>query len=390
MPGRVPRWWWLWAALGASAATAQPASTSVSTDAGMPDAGAAASNPAPTAPATAGTRRTGRLRVGFAGSPPFVSSEAPPDGLSIGVWRLAAAAADLRYDLVPVPSVGAALDAVSRGELDVAVGPISITSERAARVVFTQPYFQSRIGILARMESVGIWSRLRPFLTRVFAGASLVLLLSLLGVGSAIWLMERRSNPEHFPRDPLRGIGNGMWFALVTMTTVGYGDRAPVTLPGRVVTGLWMLVALVTTTSLTAGFASAFTLLQLETVSIQRASELHDRPVAVVRGTTGAAFAREQGARTLEHTEFADAVRAVDDGTAVAVLHDAPILRYYLSKHPESPLQLAAATYNPQGYGFAVAPGRDIVQRLDVALLAAREDGQVRRVVDTWLGKSRD
>ena len=45
------------------------------------------------------------------------------------------------------------------------------------------------------------------------------------GVGSLIWLAERRRNAEQFA-EPLAGIGSGMWFALVTLTTVGYGDKA--------------------------------------------------------------------------------------------------------------------------------------------------------------------
>ena len=74
-----------------------------------------------------------------------------------------------------------------------------------------------------------------------------------------LWFLERGSNNSQVPREPLPGIGDRMWFALVTMTTVGYGDRAPVTASGRVVSGLWMLIALVTTSSLTAGLYLAQT-----------------------------------------------------------------------------------------------------------------------------------
>jgi polar amino acid transport system substrate-binding protein len=357
---------------------------------GASDAGTApvASTDAGAAIAEPSSAATGELRVGYAGSAPFVIGGAQPDGLSLSVWRAVAGAAQLRYRLVPQQSVREALVAVASGELDVAVGPISITSERARRVRFTQPYFQSRIGILARQDDPGLWSRIAPFLTRVFAGASLALALLLLGIGTAVWLLERRNNPDQFPADPVRGIANGVWFALVTMTTVGYGDRVPVTAGGRVLAGLWMLVALVTTTSLTAGFASAFTVLQLDTTTIRDARDLRGEPVAAVRGTTGASFVREHGGQHVAVDDLAAAVGAARDGRAVAVVHDRPMLQYHLARHPEMELRLTAASYDPQGYGFAVAPGSKLLQDLDVALLLAKEDGRIERIVSTWLGRT--
>ena len=44
-------------------------------------------------------------------------------------------------------------------------------------------------------------------------------------------------NAEHFQkdRDPLmfRNIGDALWYALITMYTVGYGDQVPITVLGR-------------------------------------------------------------------------------------------------------------------------------------------------------------
>ena len=37
-----------------------------------------------------------------------------------------------------------------------------------------------------------------------------------------IYFKERKNNPEEFPRDFIPGFWQGFWWALVTMTTVGY------------------------------------------------------------------------------------------------------------------------------------------------------------------------
>lgn len=327
------------------------------------------------------------LRVGYVGSPPFVQDGAPPSGLAIGVWEKVARRADARFTFRSGENVSKVLDAVADGELDVAVGPISITSQRAASVDFTQPYFQAEIGILAMPGSSGMWSRIAPFLARVFAGASLLLIVVLGGVGTLIWVLERRKNPEQFPQNPVTGIGNGIWFALVTMTTVGYGDRAPVTTSGRLVSGLWMLIALVTTSSLTAGIASAFTVVQLDRSSIESAADLPGQTVGVVRGATAAAFAREQRARIKPFPTLEAAAEAAEAGDVAAVVHDRPMLRHYLAETPSSPLKLAAAAYQPQGYGFAVNRKLpQVLRRLDVALLSIQEDGTLANEVEHFLG----
>ena len=71
-------------------------------------------------------------------------------------------------------------------------------------------------------------------------------------VGGLIWLAERKANPDEFPGG-VAGLGNGMWFAIVTMTTVGYGDRSPKTTVGRLLSAVWMLFATISFSTLRQG-----------------------------------------------------------------------------------------------------------------------------------------
>ena len=135
----------------------------------------------------------------------------------------------------PYENVPEALKALESGALDVVVGPVSITAERATQVRFSQPYFQSSLSILSRTETPGIWGRIAPFFSTSFFTAVGILLCILAVVGALVWLLGRRAGNEAFPRDPVRGIANGIWFAIVTMSTVGYGDLAPKTLLGRLI-----------------------------------------------------------------------------------------------------------------------------------------------------------
>jgi voltage-gated potassium channel len=72
-------------------------------------------------------------------------------------------------------------------------------------------------------------------------------------------------DPEQFP-----DLGTGLWWALQTVTTVGYGDVTPDNTAGRLVGGLFMLEAIAFVTIVTAVITSSF----VERARQQRIAEL--------------------------------------------------------------------------------------------------------------------
>jgi voltage-gated potassium channel len=68
----------------------------------------------------------------------------------------------------------------------------------------------------------------------------LVIFLMVLFLGSvAVYLFERDVQPATFGNVPA-----ALWWAVVTLTTTGYGDVVPITLPGRMVAALVMISGL--------------------------------------------------------------------------------------------------------------------------------------------------
>ncbi len=67
------------------------------------------------------------------------------------------------------------------------------------------------------------------------AGAVAIMVIA--GCGLLVWVFERNA-----PGATITSPGDGLWWAVVTATTVGYGDHAPVTTDGRALAVLLMLV----------------------------------------------------------------------------------------------------------------------------------------------------
>ena len=100
------------------------------------------------------------------------------------------------------------------------------------------------------------------FFSRAVAFAISVGLLVVLGASVLVLDLER----SH-PGANIRTFGDALWWAVTTATTVGYGDRYPVTGAGRAVAAALMLVGLAIVGVVTAAIAAWLVTLTQEPVT---------------------------------------------------------------------------------------------------------------------------
>ncbi|EAZ89228.1 transporter substrate-binding domain-containing protein [Crocosphaera chwakensis] len=325
------------------------------------------------------------LKVGVAGSPPFAKyNEQTFQGISVELWQEIAEINNLQYQLIAQPGVKAGIDQVIAGELDILIGPVSITAERFQKVAFTQPYFNAKIGLLISREKTSVWSRIRPIFRVAVISSVGGLFFILFIVGNLIWLAESRRNSEQFPRHYVKGVGNGMWFALVTLTTVGYGDKSPVTKIGKAITSAWMLITMVAASSLTAGIATVMTLLlSAETTEqFKQPEDIRGKQIAVISGTTGEKWAQTYEARLLPSPNLDQALERLKSGQAQGVMFDVPALKYYLYQHPEAPFQIADLSIALEDYGFVLPLDNDLIRELNIAIVELKQSGRLEEIMN--------
>ena len=85
----------------------------------------------------------------------------------------------------------------------------------------------------------------------------LAILMAIL-FGLTLWMIERYQNKE-LPTSFVKGLGTGLYWAIVSMTTVGYGDITPKNPLGRFIACIWLFVGVMVGCIMTATMTDVVT-----------------------------------------------------------------------------------------------------------------------------------
>jgi ABC-type amino acid transport substrate-binding protein len=209
--------------------------------------------------------------------------------------------------------------------------------------------------------------------------------LLLLVVGALVALAERRHNPEQFGGSILSGIGSGFWWSAVTMTTVGYGDKAPRTVIGRVLGLIWMFATIIIISSFTASITSSLTISELSS-NIRNPEDLGEVRVGTVEGSTSARYLEE---RTVDFRGFdgiSEALYALARGDIDAVVYDVPILRYLINENLKGRVMVLPGTFERQDYGFCLPDGSELREEVNRFLLKEIQSPDWKRTLFGYFG----
>jgi ABC-type amino acid transport substrate-binding protein len=318
-------------------------------------------------------------------APPFVIKTAEGwQGITIELVERIARRLNMSYEFKEM-GLEEMLDKTAAGRVDAAAAALTITAERERQLDFTHPFFTSGLGVVVPRNSGLTWlSTLQRIASGAFLHAAGALLGVLTLVGVLVWLVERNRNAQ-FPKEPVKGVGSGIWWSAVTMTTVGYGDKAPLTLPGRILGLIWMFASIIIISGFTAAIATSLTVGQLSQ-TIEGIEDLYGKRVLTAKGSTSAAFLDSKLIRYETVPSITDALEQLAAGKVDAVVYDQPILRYLVKDNYVHDLRVLPNQFARQDYGIAIPPGARLRERLNREILQIIQGGEWSPMLEGYLG----
>jgi ABC-type amino acid transport substrate-binding protein len=329
------------------------------------------------------------LRVATGLIAPFVLKEGDQlTGFSVDLWYALARQLDLTSSFVEFKSSSEQVQAVERGEVDVAISAITMTVKREELVDFSHPYFESGLQVMvltegddsarATMEAI-----LSPGLWRFLAAAVVIVFL----LANVLWLVERKTN-RHFQGGYVRGVLEGLWGVVLIVATGEHGDRDTPRWLKRLTVGSMWLLGVVLVAQFTAIVTSSMTVQQLRS-SIRGPDDLPGKTIATKPGTTAADYLTQRGLSYVGVSSGDQGCDMLMHGQVEAIVFDAPTLQYWAARRGKGVLQVVGPIFRPEKLGIAMKQGSSLRKQIDEALLTLYENGTYEEVYDKWFAQGR-
>jgi polar amino acid transport system substrate-binding protein len=327
------------------------------------------------------------LRVGVFLEPPFaMNSTSGFDGFAVDLWAKIVATLGWTCDYQQVASIPELLDKLNKGQLDVGVTDLSITSDRLKLVDFTQPYLDAGLQVMVNEKHRGGFFDLVRGLSegghlQVFAAGALILLLAT----TILTIYDRRNDPE-FHRSWTMGLSES-FYHVVSLATAGKADHKPIVAgaAGKLVAALWLIGGVTVVAYITSSITSVMTVNKIQN-QINGPKDLTGKKVGSVMGSAAAAYCHDAGLNTQDFSDIDSAVKALVAERIDAIVYNSWTLRYIDKQHPELPITEVGPLFELRKFGFALPQGSPLRMPINLTLLRLSEGGYLRQLSSEYFG----
>jgi polar amino acid transport system substrate-binding protein len=276
---------------------------------------------------------------------------------------------------------------IESGLADAATSGITITSKREKEMDFSHRYLEADIKALVKAEKENGFKAVfgAIFKKNVIILILIVILFALL-CSLILWVLERKIS-ENQKVNPLRVIFDFFYMVIVTVSTVGYGDRTAKTIVGKFMVVLVILSGLAI---FGCYIGTVTTNIQFDRVKsdINNIHDLQNKKIATVANTYAAEVISNEniGSKVYKSEKIEDAIALLKDGTVSAVIFDAPPLLCFARQN--TGFAVSDFSIRLQDYGYALPTNSPWRDKINQAILELQESGDYQRIYDKWFGNN--
>lgn len=342
------------------------------------DAPAAAPLPAPAQP----------IKVAVIDRPPFAMKDKEGEwtGLCVELWENIASELNIPFEYHET-DLDHVVSQLADGQLDLAIGEIGVSAERGREVDFTQSFlsFPSAVALNRRRGTAQVTDFFAEMSQHGVMSVVYIMLGTLMVFSLLLWLVERGVHSTHFGGKPIHGFGSALWFAAVTMTTVGYGDKTPQTPLGRFLAFLWMFFGILLVSAFTGAFASSLTVSRLHS-DVNRLSDLSRYRTGVLEGSVGQGALSAMGITVDAFKTPEEGMSALATGQIGAFVTSEASLRYLNHFKYGDRFEVVQLPTTKVSFAMASRPNFPLLRPINIAIIGETTRLEWENNVQRWLG----
>jgi len=329
------------------------------------------------------------LRVAVYLSPPFgmQAEDSTFSGLAVEMWEGISSElgwTNYSYHGDDIPGI---IRGLNNEQYDLAIGALTITPEREALVDFTHAVNPSGTGFAIGKNKSGnsFWTSWKPIFVNL-SFLALVLFGGIVLFGTIIWMVEMRWS-RHVEHDKkIMGLGESIWWAVVTMSTVGYGDKVPLSRAGKGIAIVWIFTSIIMASLFTAKASSIFTLNTIE-MEIRGDNDLRNSKVGAARLSSGEDYCKRRNIPYKPYESIEKALEDVINGQLDAVVSNVLVLRYHKLKTYGKDLKISPQLLVKNNMGIALPTNSPLREDLNVEILIESGEMAWRQRIEKYLGE---
>lgn len=210
-----------------------------------------------------------------------------------------------------------------------------------------------------------------------------ILLLGVILMSNIVWFIEKRKNYVQFDRFYPKGAFDGMYWALTTVTTIGYSNSVPQSKIGRAIALFWMLSSYFTLVVIAGTVGALLTVDELQTPPVHL-TDLQGESVAVVKYSQGFEIARRYSSKIYPLENYYEAVELMKNNTVTFCLGEQTSLKILNETSFET--ILSGASFANAFFSYSIAPSVDttFTTRINKQILLSKLSSYYDELLDRY------